>query len=142
MDEADQDNPDLFQSSDEALQYLRHIGQVKDADIDLAEAALALGLIFLPGLHIDRYRQHLRKLAEHVQEEYRSRLRLQQGDTLQLRVQVLRKIIHEAHGYQGDEKNYDDIENANFIRVIERRKGLPVAIGLFYVILAYQIKTS
>ena len=140
MDETDQGNPDLFQSSDEALQYLRQIGLIKDEDIDLAEAALALGLIFLPGLHIDRYRQHLRKLAEHVREEYQSRLRLQQEDTLQLRVQVLRKIIHEAHGYQGDEKNYDDIQNANFIRVIERRKGLPVSLGILYIILSRKME--
>jgi regulator of sirC expression with transglutaminase-like and TPR domain len=137
MAEKDQDNTALFQTSDEALQYLRHIGFLtEDADIDLGEAALALGLIFLPGLHLDRYRQHLRKLAEHVQEEYRSRLRLQENDDLHLRVQVLRKIIHEAHGYQGDDKNYDDIQNANFIRVIERRKGLPVSLGILYIILA------
>lgn len=126
----------LFQSAEEAQQYLRELGAAKDADIDLAEAALALGLIFLPGVHVDRYRQHLRKLAAHVDEEYRSRIRLGQEDTLQLRVQVLRKIIHEAHGYEGDEKNYDDIQNANFIRVIERRKGLPISIGIIYIILA------
>jgi len=137
MDEAQPDSQGQFQSSDEALQYLRHIGFLtEDADIDLAEAALALGSIFLPGLHLDRYRQHLRKLAEHVQEEYRSRLRLGEEDNLHLRLQVLRKIIHEAHGYEGDEKNYDDIQNANFIRVIERRKGLPVSLGILYIILA------
>jgi regulator of sirC expression with transglutaminase-like and TPR domain len=137
MGDADAGNTSQFQSSDEALQYLRHIGFLSnDADIDLAEAALALALIFLPGVHLDRYRQHLRKLAEHVHEEFRSRLRLEEADDLHLRVQVLRKIIHEAHGYQGDEKNYDDIQNANFIRVIERRKGLPVSLGILYIILA------
>lgn len=137
MGDAEAGNIGQFQSSDEALQYLRHIGFLSnDTDIDLAEAALALGLIFLPGVHLDRYRQHLRKLAEHVQEEYRSRLRLEEKDDLHLRVQILRKIIHEAHGYQGDEKNYDDIQNANFIRVIERRKGLPVSLGILYIILA------
>jgi len=137
MDEARQDSPAQFQSSEEALQYLRNIGFLtNDADIDLAEAALALGLIFLPGVHIDRYRQHLRKMSEHVQEEYRARLRLEEEDNLHLRVQVLRKIIHEAHDYQGDDKNYDDIQNANFIRVIERRKGLPVSLGILYIILA------
>ncbi len=136
MEEAGPYNPGLFQSPDEALQYLQRVGSTEDADIDIAEAALALGLIFLPGLSIDRYRQHLRKLCEHVEEEFQARLRQHKEDTLHLRVEILRKIIHEAHGYQGDEKNYDDIENANFIRVIERRKGLPVSLGIFYVILA------
>lgn len=136
MDDLNRDNPDLFQSPDEAFHYLRQVGGMEDKDIDLSEAALALGLLFLPGLHIDRYRQHLRKLAEHVREEFQSRLRLNETDTLELRVQVLRKIIHEAHSYQGDEKTYDDIQNANIIRVIERRKGLPVSLGILYIILA------
>ena len=144
MDEEQQDNPPgPFQTSDEALQYLRNIGFLtNDADIDLGEAALALGLIFLPGVHVDRYRQHLRKMAEHVQEKYRARLRLKEEDTLHLRVQVLRKIIHEAHGYEGDDKNYDDIQNANFVRVIERRKGLPVSLGILYIILARKMGWS
>lgn len=139
MKEPDPDSLDLFQTPDEALQYLRDVGRSGDADIDLAEAALALGLIFLPGIHIDRYRQHLRKLIEHAGEEYNARLRLKQEDTLQLRVDVLRKIIHESHGYEGDEKNYDDIDNANLIRVIERRKGLPVSLGIIYIVIARQL---
>lgn len=125
-----------FQSPDEAFDYLRRIGGIEDKDIDMSEAALALGLIFLPGLNVDRYRQHLRKISEHLSEEFASRLRMKEEDTLELRVQALRKIIHEAHGYQGDDKNDDDIQNANFIRVIERRKGLPIALGILYIILA------
>lgn len=126
----------LFQTPDEAFQYLRDIGHVPDEDIDLGEAALALGLLFLPGIHLDRYRHHLRKLKDHVAEEFKACLRAGEEDSLDLRVRILRKIIHEAHEYQGDTKNYDDIQNANFIRVIERRRGLPIALGIFYIVLA------
>lgn len=136
MELSDHHHALLFQSPDEAFDYLRQSGTLPDEEIDLGEAALALGLIFLPGVHVDRYRQHLRKLGEHVVEEFQARLRAKEEDTLRLRVQILRKIIHEAHGYQGDEKNYEDIQNANFIRVIERRKGLPIALGILYIILA------
>ncbi len=136
MVEADAEESALFQSSDEALSYLRQIGDLADKEIDLAEAALALGLIFLPGVHVDRYRQHLAKLSGQVREEYRARLRPEEKDTLALRVQILRRIIHETHDYQGDDKNYDDIQNVNFIRVIERRRGLPISLGILYIILA------
>lgn len=134
----DETSEDLhrFETPDEAFQYIRYVGTQKDKDIDLAEAALALALIFLPGLHIDRYRQHFRKLSDHLREEHLSRLRMKEQDNLATRCQALRKIIHEAHGYQGDEENYDDIQNASMIRVIERRKGLPVSLGLIYIILA------
>lgn len=132
----EKENPDLFLSSDEAFQYLRHVGRIQDRDIDLAEAALAFSLVFLPGLNVDRYRQHLKKLCGHVEEEFKSRLRQGDEDSLSLRAAILRKILHEAHGYRGDDKTYDDIQNANIIRVIERRKGLPVAIGILYLIVA------
>lgn len=135
MEDIHLNTPDLFQTPDEALAYLRLTGDVPDNDIDLAETALALGLIFLPGLNVDRYRQHLHKLQHQAHAEYQIRLK-QEEDTLKLRIDVLRKIIHESHGYQGDEQNYDDIQNANFIRVIERRKGLPISIGILYIILA------
>jgi regulator of sirC expression with transglutaminase-like and TPR domain len=130
------DDTHRFETPEDALLYLRHVGTLKDDEIDLGETALALGLIFLPGIHVDRYRQHLRKLEAHVHEEYLARLRLKEPDSLKTRVHVLRKIIHDAHGYAGDERNYGDLQNANFIRVIERRKGLPIALGLLYLILA------
>jgi regulator of sirC expression with transglutaminase-like and TPR domain len=136
-DDEDESLDDLhrFETPEEAFQYLRHAGTLPDAQIGLAECAIALALIFLPGLNPDRYRQHVKKLESHVREEHLSRLRLKEEDTAALRARVLRKIIHEAHGYHGDAKTYDDIQNASFIRVIERRKGLPVALGLLYVIL-------
>lgn len=125
-----------FETQGEAFSYLRHVGTLCDAEIDMGEAALALALAFMPGLNVDRYRQHLRKLSDHVREEYQSRLRMKERDTLHLRVQVLRKIIHEAHGYSGDDSTYDDIQNVSLIRVIERRKGLPVSLGIIYIVLA------
>lgn len=130
------DDLQRFETPDEAFQYIRYVGTQEDTEIDLAEASIALALIFLPGLHIDRYRQHFKKLSDHVREEYESRLRLQQADTLDMRINVLRKIIHEAHGYKGDDLTYDDIQNVNIIRVIERRKGLPIALGIIYMVLA------
>lgn len=137
-DEADDTLDDLnrFETPEDAFRYLRYAGTLKDGEIDLAETALALALIFLPGISVDRYRQHIRKLGNHVREEHLSRLRLKEEDNVHLRAQVLRKIIVDAHGYQGDGDNYDDLQNANLIRVIERRKGLPVALGLLYVIIA------
>ncbi len=38
-----------------------------------------------------------------------------------------------GYGYRGDAETYDDLANANLIRVIERRKGLPVALGVMWL---------
>jgi regulator of sirC expression with transglutaminase-like and TPR domain len=37
------------------------------------------------------------------------------------------------HGYSGDELTYDDLQNGNLMRVVDRRKGLPVALGILYL---------
>jgi len=118
-----------FQTHEEAQQYLREIGRMEDADIDLAEGALALGLIFLPGVSIDKYRQHLKKMSEQLAAE-------NAGEDLAARVAALRKVIHELNGYDGDPDNDDNTENANFVRVLERRKGVAVALGIIYLTLA------
>ena len=42
-------------------------------------------------------------------------------------------MIHGAGGYGGDTESYDDLSNANLIRVTERRRGLPVALGILWL---------
>lgn len=42
-------------------------------------------------------------------------------------------MIASEHGYRGDDLTYDDPQNANLMRVIDRRKGLPVALGIIYI---------
>lgn len=125
-----------FETPDEAFQYVRYTGTLDEKDVDIGEAALALGLLFLPGVKPDRFRNHLKKLVTQAQEELAAAVKGKEGDTLAVRVAVLRKVLHEMNGYEGDETTYDDIQNANFIRVIERRKGLPVALGILYIAVA------
>ena len=46
---------------------------------------------------------------------------------------ALSAVIAGAFRYQGDEDTYDDLDNANLMRVIDRRKGLPVVLGILYI---------
>src|SRR6202022_1462797 len=54
------------------------------------------------------------------------------GD-LAARARALNEIILLKYAYSGDALTYDDLQNANLIRVIDRRKGLPVALGILYI---------
>ncbi|MBI1216724.1 MAG: tetratricopeptide repeat protein [Alphaproteobacteria bacterium] len=125
-----------FETPDEAFQYIRYAGSLPDAEIDMGETALALALLFMPGLNPDRYRHHLKKVAGQLREEFQTRLRNKAPDNLATRVAALRKVLHEVQGYKGDAESYDDLQNANIIRVIERRRGLPIALGILYVVMA------
>jgi regulator of sirC expression with transglutaminase-like and TPR domain len=42
-------------------------------------------------------------------------------------------VLVERYGYQGDRESYNDLQNANLMRVIDRRKGLPVALAILFV---------
>ena len=45
----------------------------------------------------------------------------------------LAEVIARSYGYRGDSDTYDDLQNADLVRVIERRKGLPVALSILYL---------
>lgn len=45
---------------------------------------------------------------------------------------ALARVIAEDHGYFGDTERYEAPENADLISVIQRRCGLPVALGALY----------
>lgn len=107
-----------------AEDILRDIGGRDDAAIDLAEGALALAALDRPGVAPDRYRDHIRKLADDVGG------RLRAGDDIRT---ALNTVVLDTHGYHGDTLTYDDIQNANLMRVIDRKKGLPVALGILYL---------
>lgn len=130
------EDPHLFETPNEAFDYIRYAGRLPDGEIDLGETALALALLFLPGVNPDRYRNHLKKLTDQLDSEFRSRLKQGDPDNLTTRVTCLKKVIHDINNYHGDDKNYDDIQNASLIRTVDRRQGLPITLGLLYIIAA------
>jgi len=111
----------------EAEANLRHIGAAPDAPFDLARAALALATFERPRVGLERYHRHLDELAGDVAAATVA------ATTPEARLEALNSTLIGAHGYSGDALNYDDMQNANLIRVIDRRKGLPVALGILYM---------
>lgn len=112
----------------EAREILRRVGQQPDEDIDLAEAALALGALEVPGAVLADYRRHLADIVHDLAERVAP-----EADGLEARIAWLHEVIVERHGYAGDHDTYDDLQNANLLRVIDRRRGLPVALGILFL---------
>lgn len=109
-----------------AADYLGKVGALPDAAIDIGAAALALAALDRPEAPLDRYRAHLRDLAETLSGAVAGAAA---GD----RIALLGQVMAKRFDYQGDALTYDDMDNANLIRVIDRRKGLPVALGILYL---------
>jgi regulator of sirC expression with transglutaminase-like and TPR domain len=104
---------------------LEAIGQLPDIEIDIGDAALQLARVDAPGADWQAARRHLSDLA-------REAVALP-GDTLAERAESLINLLTTRHGYSGDVDRYDDLANANLIRVTERRRGLPVALGIIWL---------
>lgn len=116
-----------MKTGQEAKSTLRDIGASPHTPFDIAEAALALAALDRPRVPLDRYRHHLDTLGADLAEVASGCVSLED------RLAALNSILIEKHGYTGDQLNYDDLQNANLIRVIDRKKGLPVALGILYI---------
>ncbi len=98
------------------------------AGAGIAEAALALAALDRPQVALDRYARHLDTLSEQVRSAAADAPLGIAG-----RASALSRVLAGVHGYVGDRLTYDDPQNANLMRVIDRRKGLPVALGILYM---------
>lgn len=114
-------------------QILDLAGKVDDADIHLTDTALAIAAQESLGISIERYQIHIQKMVEEVAARHQDLLQEGAEGDAKTKLAALKHVIHDTHGYEGDSESYDDLQNVNLIRVIERRKGMPVAISLLYI---------
>ncbi len=113
----------------DARAALEAIGQLPDTEIDIADAALHLARVDAPEADWQAAREHLSALA-------RDAVTFAVGDKaadLKHQALSLATLISGRYGYAGDAEHYDDLANVNLIRVIERRRGMPVALGVLWL---------
>ena len=111
----------------EIILRLQNIGEQDGLTLDIGEAALLLANLELPKNSLGRYLDELDLIVSDTTKAARGTRDLPD------RIIVLSDILFKRHGYRGDIDSYDDPQNANLMRVIERRKGLPVALGILVI---------
>ena len=121
---------------------LRHLQPDADGRLPLARAALAAAL--LDPLNV-KAADHLEEAMSHLDGIARdAAAMLDEGESdVETIAAALNHAILDRSGYGGDSETYDDVQNANLFRVIERRRGLPVTLGILYIhvgrALGYQV---
>lgn len=108
-------------------------GSGPDANVDLGEAALLLGALGHQGLSLEKYRNHLTKLADEVKVRHGELLAAGADDNVETQLAALKHIIADKHGYEGDHETPEHIQNADLIRVIDRGKGSPLTLAILYI---------
>ncbi len=107
---------------------LRRAGRSDDGEFDLTGTALALAALDRPRVSVDWYHGHLERLSADVAGAMTSA----RGGA-EAAAAALAEVLAGRYGFQGDSATYEDLQNANLMRVIDRRKGLPVALGIIYL---------
>jgi regulator of sirC expression with transglutaminase-like and TPR domain len=110
---------------------LRGIAAAPAERLDLGEAALALASLERQQVGLERYRDHLTALSRDLAAC--TACTAGAPESLAGRITALNETIIGKHGYRGDADTYDDLQNANLMRVIDRRRGLPVTLGILYI---------
>lgn len=101
------------------------LGQIADDEIDIADAALQFARIDRPEADLAAARAHLTEIARAAAAH--------PGQTPVAEAVALTNLMAKTFGYRGDASSYDDLRNANLLSVIERRRGLPVALGILWI---------
>ncbi|MDP3163719.1 MAG: transglutaminase-like domain-containing protein [Reyranella sp.] len=107
------------------LSRLRDLCAGDGERLDLLEVALALSAL-RSGEAVDLapFRQHVAAMSAGLADLVRRRGAAPDS---------LAEVIAQSYAYRGDSETYDDLQNADLIRVIERRQGLPVALSILYL---------
>ncbi len=117
----------------DSMNNLGDLGLVDDGDIVLDEAALTLARLDHGGTDVSPYEDVLSDIASRLDE-----VSAGVADALG-RAACLAQVLAMEFGFAGDTETYDDPDNADLIRVIDRLRGLPISLSILYVAAARRI---
>jgi regulator of sirC expression with transglutaminase-like and TPR domain len=113
--------------SESPLEYLRELGRKGEGPHDIALAALMLSGLDHPTVPLAPAQAHLDEVAEMARTEQPLIANVEDG------ARLIANLLAGRCGYDGDRLTYDDPRNADLIQVIQRRRGMPVALGILYM---------
>ena len=114
---------------------LREIGQQKDEDINVAEAALLLAAHeLLGGVRLNSYRRHLERLVTDVTNYAAGEL-----SDPNLVAEGMQQVLAKRYGYSGSYNVFETDQSANLIHTIDSRRGNGGTLCVIYLHVARQL---
>lgn len=109
------------------------LGLLDDEEIELDLAALALSELDHDGVDLDPYLDLLQEIETRL-EEVGAKAQTPGAQAL-----ALAQVFALEYGFTGDAASYDAPLNADLIRVLDRKQGLPVSLSVLYVAAARRL---
>lgn len=117
---------------------LKDIGGLADDAVPVLDTLILLGALDREGTDVRHYRQHIQHLHEELALYLKTTPQTKHETTLEYRLKALNAVLLDEFNYHGDESGYDNPEHINMLTVIDRRGGMPVALGALYYELAHK----
>ncbi len=112
---------------------ITQLGLLDDEELTLDDAALALAAIDHPDVDLEPYHMIIDDIVVRLADIGADAI------DAKARAAVLARAIADEFDFVGDRETYDDPDNADLIRVIDRRRGLPVSLSILYVAVARRV---
>ena len=112
---------------------VNNLGLVDEEDILLDEAALALSGLDHPGMDDTPYRDFFEAVATRLDMVNAG------SDDATEQAASLAQVLGDELGFVGDQATYDVPANADLMKVIDRRRGLPISLSILYVAAARRL---
>ena len=113
--------------SDDPITYLKRLGESGSGPHDIARAALMLAALDHAKTPLTPYLEHLQQIEDVMRAQCDVLRDAKEG------ARAVARLLVDRLGYDGDRLEYDSPKNADLISVIDRRRGLPVALGILYL---------
>lgn len=104
-----------------------------EAELDLAQAALAIAEPEYPGLDIGHYLRCIDDLAEQARSQVRG-----VRESASQAVNLVAHLVHER-GFRGNTGAYEDPRNSFLNEVIDRRLGIPISLSVLMIEVARRL---
>jgi regulator of sirC expression with transglutaminase-like and TPR domain len=115
------------------IQDIAHLGLVDEQEIELDAAALEIAALDHPDVDLEDYIELLEAMSERLLG-----LAVTAHSPAE-QAAALAEVVGVEFRFEGDRQSYDDPANADLISVIDRRRGMPIALSILYVALARRI---
>jgi regulator of sirC expression with transglutaminase-like and TPR domain len=115
------------------LHAIAHLGLLDDEAVTPDTAALEIAALDHPGIDLADLVELLNEMTERLLGEAVT------AHSAEDQASALRGVLAGEFGLTGDRETYDDPANADMIRVLERRRGLPIALSILYVAIGRRV---
>ena len=117
----------------DAIRGLQEMGGCQDDDLPLVKTAVYLAALTHEGRGLDPYFHHIEKMSYDVGARYQALIAAGAAANCETQIAALKHVLCDTYHYDGDAQTYNDLRNADIIEVIDRRKGLPIALAILVI---------